>query len=1368
MAGTSRDAKLTLSVEALGQEDITKLEKSLRDLAAQGGSSAAEFGALADQVGKLGDQNASLQSVKALSQAVQELTDKQRENTAASEAASAKLAEVKTATDTARTAQTAARDALTAGTQAYIEAGNALRALKAEYDASQRSTDEYRDKLKTLVDQQNKARVDLVGLREENRKTAQAVTEAAQAQRKAETEYKRTEAQVKRTDAALKEQGQALRDAGEAAAKLGVDVADLAAEEARLQTGFASVARSARERKAAMEEMAEATRLAEIESRSLVELQKRGEAALWAEEAAFRDAEKAVLQYQAAKAKAAADEIAWQKQADDIVSMRIAQEQATASTEQMIRSLRELEAQKAFAKKAEEAQQFVRAADYVRFWENALDEADRKEQELIANTNRLNEAFAAINVRAVEDVQREIDQANEAMKTLAASGRLTGGALDVAMRQGASRVEELQREIRALTGSLTTADKASSLLKNSLGQIAAGNIIADGVGYLVNKIKEMGVAALESVIQLDQLRRGLNAVYKDTRVAADQIEFLRKTATDSGVAVGSLQGEFVKFSASMNGANIPLQQSNELFAALSRAAATLGLDTEATTGALNALSQMAAKGTVSMEELRQQLGDRLPGALSLTAKGMGITEAQLIKLVESGQLATRDFVQPFTNALKGLQGATDGIIPTWNNFKNLLTLTAQNVGDAGGIEVLTLAIRTLSATVGGVGAALSGFITVIGTAARSLGVLAAAATTLTNPWEALKGLWSEAGERMGAVNESLGRAIGLTEGSSAANTELAASVAKVNAELEGAGNAAKIQALGLQLAGVATKDLSAALIQYNVESARLQGEQTKSIENSGKLAKAKKEEGDTLVRIAKLTGEEVAVRRQEAAAAAEYAQVMQQEALQRADLVTMLEEQIKFTEQNAVARNLDAKAVQDQLQPLREKLAAAKAEAEQSRQSAIAAANTRQQRELEVVTMGDQSAALAELRFSQAAAQQEYDRLLVLQKAGLASATAVADAYEVLAVVTYQVRDAEKDRIASMAQAAALAKSNSDLDMAALELRKATISAALQQAQADGKEYETKRLLIEQKKIEIEIVKATERAKIAEGEATIALLRVKREELDQGDPLLQQKQQAIDLSIKAAEADILRAKAAGQVVGELERELKALQNSNGARDQNNRSLEQERSSRGAVVSSTREQISALEELEMRYKLQADYSENQIALLEREAAAAERAAEAYRKKWNVDKEGYSLNTAGERVNMTMPSEAYIKQVAQAQGLTPQQTVQLIDEYFRNGRASGFNLAGTLNRNGESWFTVVAQAAEKLNTQNLRQEAGSGGTMNSPTTTGLTTETVTQNGTSKTVTINIGGSSRNVNVASQSDADNLVSVMRELERQSGTAA
>lgn len=59
------------------------------------------------------------------------------------------------------------------------------------------------------------------------------------------------------------------------------------------------------------------------------------------------------------------------------------------------------------------------------------------------------------------------------------------------------------------------------------------------------------------------------------------------------------------------------------------------------------------------------------------------------------------------------------------------------------------------------------------------------------------------------------------------------------------------------------------------------------------------------------------------------------------------------------------------------------------------------------------------------------------------------------------------------------------------------------------------------------------------------------------------------------------------------------------------------------------QKDVMAEMLMRYTMTADLTERQIRLLEREAAAAEKAAEAYRKKWNMDKEGYALNTKGER-------------------------------------------------------------------------------------------------------------------------------------------
>ncbi|MBD9395138.1 phage tail tape measure protein [Acidovorax sp. ACV01] len=78
------------------------------------------------------------------------------------------------------------------------------------------------------------------------------------------------------------------------------------------------------------------------------------------------------------------------------------------------------------------------------------------------------------------------------------------------------------------------------------------------------------------------------------------------------------------------------------------------------------------------------------------------------------------------------------------------------------------------------------------------------------------------------------------------------------------------------------------------------------------------------------------------------------------------------------------------------------------------------------------------------------------------------------------------------------------------------------------------------------------------------------------------------------------------------------------------------------------QKDVMAEMLMRYTMTADLTERQIALLEREAAAAEKAAEAYRKKWNMDKEGYSLNTAGQRALQGESQETIDADIAKRYG------------------------------------------------------------------------------------------------------------------------
>ena len=59
---------------------------------------------------------------------------------------------------------------------------------------------------------------------------------------------------------------------------------------------------------------------------------------------------------------------------------------------------------------------------------------------------------------------------------------------------------------------------------------------------------------------------------------------------------------------------------------------------------MRATSQVFSKGKVSAEELRQQLGERLPGAFTLFAESMEKTPAELDKALEQGKVTLQDFM----------------------------------------------------------------------------------------------------------------------------------------------------------------------------------------------------------------------------------------------------------------------------------------------------------------------------------------------------------------------------------------------------------------------------------------------------------------------------------------------------------------------------------------------------------------------------------------------------------------------------------------------------------------------------------------------------------------------------------------------------
>lgn len=93
--------------------------------------------------------------------------------------------------------------------------------------------------------------------------------------------------------------------------------------------------------------------------------------------------------------------------------------------------------------------------------------------------------------------------------------------------------------------------------------------------------------------------------------SAAEMQFLRKETDRLGMNLLDSAKQYAKFSFSAQKAGMSLEEMREIYSSMSEAAVVFGTTTADQEGIFKALTQMLSKGTVSMEELKQQLGDRL-------------------------------------------------------------------------------------------------------------------------------------------------------------------------------------------------------------------------------------------------------------------------------------------------------------------------------------------------------------------------------------------------------------------------------------------------------------------------------------------------------------------------------------------------------------------------------------------------------------------------------------------------------------------------------------------------------------------------------------------------------------------------------------
>ena len=158
------------------------------------------------------------------------------------------------------------------------------------------------------------------------------------------------------------------------------------------------------------------------------------------------------------------------------------------------------------------------------------------------------------------------------------------------------------------------------------------------------------------------------------------------------------------------------------------------------------LSQIAGKGKVSMEELRGQLGERLTPAMAIAAKSMGVTTAELEKMVESG-ISAEAFLPKFGAAMEEAFAGAESAQASVNRLKNQFDELLLKFGEEGGINA---AYQKL---LDDVGAGLSWIEEKIGSLDGAL--TGGLSDGLTSAYELIKEVGAEAYEAFGSLMDTI-------------------------------------------------------------------------------------------------------------------------------------------------------------------------------------------------------------------------------------------------------------------------------------------------------------------------------------------------------------------------------------------------------------------------------------------------------------------------------------------------------------------------------------------------------------------------------------------------------------------------------------
>jgi lambda family phage tail tape measure protein len=327
----------------------------------------------------------------------------------------------------------------------------------------------------------------------------------------------------------------------------------------------------------------------------------------------------------------------------------------------------------------------------------------------------------------------------------------------------------------------------------ALGGAALGGVqgafTGAAIGAQLKGLRELMAGAGEYSAKIEKLKIALQGVTSSQSEFNFATAAARQATEELNIPQAQSIAGITRLAAAVKGAGGPLTDATLTFKNVTAAIKATGGSSEDVKGAITAMVQVFSKGKVSAEELSGQLGERLPGAVTMFAKANKMTLPELQKNLKAGTVGLDELMNFIvelgstyggtakkisdSNAdagarlqvqIQDLQAAVgEGLVPIGAQFQDafgrfieditptladvlpkiaqLFLNIAKNLGKVLEVALVVLAtvtvgkITAIMSSVGGLAGAMAKLSKAAGTARAAL--IGLNATALVNPYTAL-------------------------------------------------------------------------------------------------------------------------------------------------------------------------------------------------------------------------------------------------------------------------------------------------------------------------------------------------------------------------------------------------------------------------------------------------------------------------------------------------------------------------------------------------------------------------------------------------------------------------------------------------------